>query len=267
MSKIFWYIEKLLIFGFVCIRLFFYCLVHPKKFFELFFILFSNINAFYQSSIGRLLNFNESKIYDKIQETQVFAKTNVFNVELEVARPMETQILSSLVSYFKPRTVFEIGTYTGFTAMHFTLNSPESSIVYTLDLPENFQASQDQRLSYDDKLVIKLSTENIHRRIFKNTPQEQKIVELFGDSKTFDFSPYYGKIDFIYVDGNHSHDYVQSDTENAMKMLSDHGVIVWHDYDYIIHRDVFKYLNKLSKEYKIYSIPHTRFAIYGKNLE
>jgi hypothetical protein len=49
-------------------------------------------------------------------------------------------------------------------------------------------------------------------------------------------------------------------------MLSERGVIIWHDFDYIIHRDVFKYLNKLSEQYPIYSIPHTRFAVYGKDL-
>ncbi|MBL8012699.1 MAG: class I SAM-dependent methyltransferase, partial [Candidatus Omnitrophica bacterium] len=76
-----------------------------------------------------------------------------------------------------------------------------------------------------------------------------------------------GKIDLVFIDGNHSYEFVKSDTENALEMLSEKGVIIWHDYDYIIHKDVFRYLNKLAKTHKIYSIPHTRFAIYGRQLD
>ena len=75
------------------------------------------------------------------------------------------------------------------------------------------------------------------------------------------------KILTVYIDGNHSKEYVHSDTEQAMKMLSNNGIIIWHDYDYIIHRDVFNYLNELSQTHRIYSIPYTRHAIYGKNLK
>lgn len=266
MDKIFWYIEKLIVFLFVCICSLIYCLLHPKKFFELFFMLFSTINEFYQYSKSKLLNFKESKVFQGIQKNVVYAKSNVFNIDPDVARPMETQVLSSLVNYFKPKSILEIGTYNGFTAMHFALNTPPDSIVYTLDLPADFKVSDTEKLSYDDKLVIELSAKNVHQRIFKGTSEESKIVELFGDSKNFDFSPYYGKLDLVFIDGNHSYAYVKSDTEQAFKMLSEKGMIIWHDYDYIIHRDVFNYLNNLARQYKIYFIPNTRFAIYGKTL-
>jgi len=198
-----------------------------------------------------------------------FSKSNVFNADLKVTRAMETQALASLVCLFQPRTIFEIGTYNGFTTLHFAVNSPEGCEINTLDLPPDFDqknAEKTTQYSYDDMLVVELSMKHINERVYKNHPQEYKVRELFGDSSKFDFSPYYGKMDMIFIDGNHSYPFVKSDTEQAFKMLSDNGVIVWHDYDYIIHRDVFKYLNKLSSEHKIYSIPNTRFAIYGKTL-
>src|SRR3712207_5275930 len=37
----------------------------------------------------------------------------------------------------KPRTIFEIGTFRGYTALHFALNTPDDARVYTLDLPSN----------------------------------------------------------------------------------------------------------------------------------
>jgi predicted O-methyltransferase YrrM len=187
-------------------------------------------------------------------------------MEAIVTRPNETQILSTLTCAVKPKTVFEIGTYNGFTTLHFAYNTPEDSKIYTLDLPPDFEVKDKIHYSYDDLMVVELSKKNIARRVYKNDPMGRKVVELFGDSEKFDYSPYLGKIDLVFIDGNHSYPYVKSDTENAFKMLSDRGVIIWHDFDYIIHRDVFKYLNDLSQEHKIYSIPHTRFAIYGKNL-
>jgi predicted O-methyltransferase YrrM len=187
-------------------------------------------------------------------------------MEASVTRPNETQILATLTCEFQPKTVFEIGTYNGFTTLHFAYNSPDDSKIYTLDLPPDFEVKDKVHYSYDDLLVVELSKKNIARRVYKNDPMARKIVELFGDSEKFDYSPYYGKIDMVFIDGNHSYPYVKSDTENAFRMLSDRGVIIWHDFDYIIHRDVFKYLNRLSEDHKIYSIPHTRFAIYGKKL-
>ena len=179
---------------------------------------------------------------------------------------METHFLATLVKELNPRTIFEIGTYNGFTTLHMAINSPDSCQIFTLDLPSGYEVQKAGESSYDDLLVIKLSQQTINQRFYKKHPLEGKITELYGDSAAFDFSGYYGKMDVVFIDGNHSFKYVKRDTENAFKMLSDQGVIVWHDFDYIIHKDIFSYLNDLSKEYRIYSMPHTRFAIYGKNI-
>ena len=270
MAKFFWYIKRVLNLVVVCLRLLLYCITHPKKIYHLCFSIFSTINEFYQTTHGQLLNFEDTKIFKEISKNTIFSKNNVFNMDSKVTRPMETQVLSALVCFLQPRSIFEIGTYNGFTTLHFAINSLGDCSIFTLDLPPDFNVMAKEEISkysYDDLLVVQLSMENIKNRVYQNHPQKTKIRELFGDSKTFDYSPYHKKIDFIFIDGNHSSEFVKSDTDNAFKMLSERGVIVWHDYDYIIHRDVFKYLNKLSREHKIYSIPNTRFAIYGRRLE
>jgi predicted O-methyltransferase YrrM len=244
--------------------------VHPRQFTRLAFSLFSTINEFYQFTHGRLYNFQKTQTYLDLKDKKIFAQCNFFNADSKVARPIETQILAALTRYFNPKTVFEIGTYNGFSAFHFAYNSSPETKIYTLDLPPDYNFTKPHReklgrYSYDDLLVVQLSKETKDKRIYRGHPGEKKIVELFGDSMYFDFSPYYGKIDFVFIDGCHAYSYVRSDTENAFKMLSPTGVILWHDFDYIVHRDVFKFLNRLVEERKIYSIPHTRFAIYGKN--
>ncbi|VAX35695.1 hypothetical protein MNBD_UNCLBAC01-502 [hydrothermal vent metagenome] len=270
-SKIGWYARNLLNFFIACIRILFYCLIHPKKSSKLLFSLFSTINEFYQFSHGRLYSFETTKTYKDLKNNLSFPKSNYFSSDPNVTRPIETQVMSGLVAHLQPKTIFEIGTYNGFTTMHFAQNTPDETKIYTLDLPPNFSLTDTNetdltKYSYDDLLVVKLSNENINNRAYHGTPAEKKITELFGSSLDYDFSPYHKKIDLIFIDGNHALKYVQSDTENAFKMLSPNGVIIWHDFDYIIHRDIFKYLNRLVKEHKIYSIPNTRFALYGPTL-
>lgn len=268
LREVFWYARNLRNLSIAVIRLSFYFLHHPKKFSRLLFSLFSTINEFYQYSHGPLYSFETTRTFAELKKNLVFAKCNFFNTDPSISRPIETQVISSLVEYLKPKKIFEIGTYNGFTTLHLASNTPEESIVYTLDLPADFgkQFSRKKRLegySYDDLLVVELSMKNRNSRIFRHHPCRKKIVELFGDSLNFDFSPYYKKMDLVFIDGSHSYKYVRSDTQNAFRMLTDKGVIIWHDFDYIIHRDVFKYLNQLVKIHRIYSIPDTRFAIYG----
>ena len=67
---------------------------------------------------------------------------------------------------------------------------------------------------------------------FRNTSWAEKIQQLVGDSASFDFSPYHGTVDLVFVDGSHAYPYVRNDTEVAFQLLkSEGGTIVWHDYD------------------------------------
>ncbi|MDE2028478.1 MAG: class I SAM-dependent methyltransferase, partial [Candidatus Omnitrophica bacterium] len=237
---------------------------HPKQFKDFLFLVFSDINESHQMIYGRLKNFEETPFFKQLSSHLIFAQSNLLNRDFKVTRSMETHFLATLVKELKPATIFEIGTYNGFTALHLAVNSPDHCRVYTLDLPPDYNAEQMRNVSYDDMLVIELSQRTVHQRFYKDHALACKITELYGDSFTFDFSGYYGKIDIVFIDGNHSSEYVKKDTENAFKMLSERGVIVWHDFDYIIHKDVFSYLNLLAQKYPIYSVPGTRFAVYLK---
>lgn len=265
-NKFFWLLGKFLNLLFAGSYLFFYFIFHPRKFKDFLFSVFSDINEYHQMACGRLLDFEDTKFFQQLSNHFVFAQSNLFNRDSKVTRSMETHFLATLVKELNPQTIFEIGTYNGFTTLHLAVNSSESCRIFTLDLPPNFDAGKAGAMSYDDFLVIKLSQKTINQRFYKKHPLEYKITELYGNSAGFDFSPYFGKMDVVFIDGNHSLQFVKNDSENAFKMISEHGIIVWHDFDYIIHKDVFSYLNDLAKVYPIYSVPHTRFAIYGKNI-
>ncbi len=265
-NKAAWYAGKVLNLLWVLLKLLFYLPFHPRKLKDFLFPIFSSINEFYQSSHGGLKDFQETKFSQDLTDKGIFARSNLFNQDGHVTRSMETHFMATLVEGYAPKTIFEIGTYNGFTTLHMAVNSPADCKIYTLDLPPGYDLTQAKGSSYDDILVMQLSQASIPKRFYKGHPLSHKIVELFGNSSEFDFSPYHGKIDMVFIDGNHSMEFVKKDSENALKMLSPRGMIIWHDFDYIIHKDVFHYLKALSRQYPIYSVAHTRFAVYGKTL-
>ncbi|MFH1803201.1 MAG: transposase [archaeon] len=76
--------------------------------------------------------------------------------------------------------------------------------------------------------VDSMNMKHIKKRgkvLFKDTVWEKKIKRLFGDSAAFDFKPFRRKIDFVFVDGCHTYDYMKNDTKTAFSILSKGGVI------------------------------------------
>ncbi|MEX1187615.1 MAG: class I SAM-dependent methyltransferase, partial [Bacteroidia bacterium] len=68
---------------------------------------------------------------------------------------------------------------------------------------------------------------DLHRHFSQGNP---RITHLFGDSRSFDFTPYEGKSDLVFIDGDHHFDSVVEDTRTAFRLVSEKGIIVWHDY-------------------------------------
>ena len=163
--------------------------------------------------------------------------------------------LSLICRIIKPAIVFEIGTLDGYTALHFALNTPGNAKVYTLDLPKTNPVSPALATTVVDDDFIGMSR-GMGELCFRNEDVSSKITCLAGDSATFDFSPYHGKIDFFFIDGSHSYEYVRSDTLNALKCCRPGSVIAWHDYGQMGMSGVDRYLDELARQGRaIYSIP------------
>lgn len=155
----------------------------------------------------------------------------------------------------KPKVIFEIGTFQGYTSFHFALNTPDETQIYTLDLPKSsVAAAYKLGTTITDDAYIKSSL-TVSNYLFEGTDVESKITCLFGDSAEFNFSPFLGKVDFFFIDGAHSYDYVKSDTLNALKCCRKGSVIAWHDYGRVGVNGVTKWLLELAEKNKIYSIP------------
>jgi predicted O-methyltransferase YrrM len=140
--------------------------------------------------------------------------------------------LCRLCALVRPRRVFEIGTYTGYSTLHLALNAPPDATILTLDLPKQ----DDLRplrpalrtTVMDDAHIGGATAERAY--LFAGLPEAERIALLFGDSATFDFAPWHGAIDLFFIDGAHSYEYVRSDTRAALRCVRPGGVIAWHDF-------------------------------------
>lgn len=170
------------------------------------------------------INFPDSAIADLIPGDTALSFRDFEGQDGNVS-PLELIVLSALVRKKKPRALFEFGTFDGRTTLHLALNAPQNARIFTLDLPDDKVAEARRNPDGDVKFAGKVA---VGFR-YKGTLQEHSITELKGDSLHFDFSPYARSIDFAFIDGAHSFSYVMSDTKNALAMLAEGGIILWHD--------------------------------------
>src|SRR5258706_15592823 len=137
-------------------------------------------------------------------------------------------VLIAAVAQRKPKRLFEFGTFDGNSTLNLAANAGPEAEVWTLDLPQTQLA--DARFEIDSR-EAKYVMKSVSGSRFANTPEARKITQLYGDSATFDYGPYIGRMDFVFVDASHAYEYVTSDSRNALSLIGRrNGVIFWHDY-------------------------------------
>jgi SAM-dependent methyltransferase len=174
----------------------------------------------------------------------------------------ELAYMALIAAAVAPRAVFEIGTFRGRTALNFAINTPGDCVVYTMDLPEAPSAGPIAGMNAADQKIVRASQTGVE---YRGKPEESKIVQLFGDSLSFDFSPYAGSIDLVFVDGAHHYDAVLSDTRNALEMVRPGGVILWHDWgNYGDYNDVVRAVLDVLPSAEVSQVGSTQLAMYRK---
>lgn len=146
-------------------------------------------------------------------------------------------IIHSLLSMWKPKTIFEIGTCTGMGCVVMNNATPSSKII-TLDI------------------------NSCGHLCPKNT------LKIVGDSLQYDYSKHY-PIDCWFIDGNHIYKNAYEETSQAIK--SESNYIIYHDadikevYDGIV--DSFINNNAIDK-YDLYQVidPPFIYSSSGENI-
>ena len=142
---------------------------------------------------------------------------------------LEQAVILSVAKALNAATVFEIGTFDGWSAANLALNLGSSAKIVTIDLPaQDIGAAKLPLGKYDIQYIMKEAS-GTKSRDMKN------VVQLYGDSATYDFSPWFGQCDLVFVDACHEYEYVRNDSEIALKLVRPGGTILWHDYGTVFH--------------------------------
>jgi hypothetical protein len=167
-----------------------------------------------------------------------------------------------IVKWLQPKRILEIGTYNGMTTLQMALNAPADCTTYTLDLSSE-QASK-LELSRMDELIatqFKKRFQTTTGSYFANR-NALNIVQLWGDSGTFDYSSIETPIDLIFIDAAHDYENKRKDSDTAFRILSPRGVILWHNYSDVLCPDVTKCLGELAQQKKLWHLRNTSLAVY-----
>jgi len=171
--------------------------------------------------------------------------------------PVELGVINAICATYKPEKIFEIGTFDGRTTLNMAVNTDAE--IFTLDLPEGQETAFETVA--EDIPYLKKPVSHIGRRFQSaagdDLPSVNRITQLYGDSATFDYSPWLGAMGLVFVDGSHTYEYVINDTDAAFRLLRpEGGIILWHDYGEWI--GVTKALNELRKKRPELELRHIR---------
>jgi predicted O-methyltransferase YrrM len=162
---------------------------------------------------GRAPTLDLAEIYPKVSGLRVdlgAISYSSWNMD-----PTERFILGALAQIRSPSRIFEIGTFDG-SATRVLARNARGATIDTLDLPVDHPASA-------------VAT-GVLAIVGDYVRDEPSVHQHFGDSRTFDFGPWKSSVDLVLIDAGHLYEDVRADTEAALRMLSDDGVIVWDDY-------------------------------------
>jgi hypothetical protein len=163
--------------------------------------------------------------------------------------------LNTLVRLHRPRSIFEFGTFTGHGTVNLCLNAPTAQ-TYTLDLPPATRRSIDG-LHWEQQIDDQAIGSSIRGVV------SRQITQLHQDSRELDTTSYASGIDFVFIDGGHELQFVESDSRKAFEMVSPHGVIAWHDYSRACP-GVESYIARLATDQELYVIDGTQLVFcYG----
>jgi predicted O-methyltransferase YrrM len=142
-------------------------------------------------------------------------------------------LICGIAKTIAAKRLLEIGTASGFMAAHLALNCGRDSRVWTVDLPsESISATHFIMEGVDREVSEKMHGNAAAGWYASQSKQRQQVVQIRSDSATFDFSGVQVPLDFAYIDGAHSYDYVMSDSLNVLPRMRPGGIVVWDDYDY-----------------------------------
>jgi predicted O-methyltransferase YrrM len=147
---------------------------------------------------------------------------HTFQISQGMMHRMDVESLAAAVLSCKPKRIFEIGTYRGASAEMMLRLLPKAEVISIAFVSE----AEGKREFNNDEL----SLEDVGALV--SPANRGRFTQLIGDSHKIDpdaFVRDHGRMDLVFIDGDHSREGVRQDTELARAILAPGGAIAWHD--------------------------------------
>ncbi len=171
----------------------------------------------------------------------------------------ELALLAHLAGSRPAARIFEIGTSRGRTTLNLALNVGPGGHVFSLDLPQDADVDPGLYAPAQEAEVRVLR----RAEYLLGRPDNLPVTLLQGDSTRFDFSPWHGGIDLVFIDGGHVRTVLESDTAHAFRMVWDGGLVLWHDYLQPNCPEVTAFLEDLGRRADVRHIRDTNLAVWS----
>ena len=261
-------ITKLLLIILIVFNIILIYLLNKKKIRK--FFLQSKIKKVDISSVNKIFELNKisnnlsgPKKETIIKSFSISPKNNIVGMTSDY----EAWIISSLSKISK--NIFEFGTCSGKTTYLMALNSDKDTKITSLTLKPT-SINSIKKNEEDNKVSFRnIKNESVYERfLFSGTDVEKKIKIIFQNSLDFNEKNLEKKMDLIFIDGGHTYTVVKNDTEKSFSMLSNKGIILWHDYapGKKSSKDIVKYLGEISKTKNIFHIENTSICYFQNNI-
>jgi predicted O-methyltransferase YrrM len=171
------------------------------------------------NSLKKLRNF-DSKNLEDIYDFSI-------NFENGLIAPIQVKEefieLLNILRNYNPKNILEIGTYKGGSLFCFCKALDENATIISIDLP--FWGMK-KYIQYDNLILELFSNfKKGNQKLFfirgnsNNLETVNKVKEILGANK----------LDFIFIDGDHSYEAVKKDFELYSQFIGKGGVIAFHD--------------------------------------
>ena len=153
--------------------------------------------------------FKNFKTDRRIKIAKQFVNKNIYILEIGVH---EGKFSELLLNKFQPQKMYLVDPW-----------KYESDFIYKKALyGGNFSSLEGQKILDDryEKVKLKFQKQIKSGQISLIRKSSDEVFKLFEDNF----------FDFIYIDGNHTFEYVKADIANSLKKIKDEGVIICDDY-------------------------------------
>jgi predicted O-methyltransferase YrrM len=164
-----------------------------------------------------------SEIFPGADDAEVTMLPRLVRTDTMAMPEHELLVLGALVRALQPQLIVEFGTFQGGSTLVMAANMPESGRIVTIDIAPT------DRPTHVHGLGVGMGDFDVGC-LFRGTRFAHKIEQRFANTVEFSERDLIGQADLVFVDADHTYEFVKRDTETAQRLLKADGSILWHDY-------------------------------------